>query len=161
MVAVMSRASVASAHSGILNAGSYTGNYTAYGAVDNNYSFTYISGNLTVEPANLQEDMAFVINDLPTSVQFLSQSPVGIKIDLTNSRTSILQYAIGRDTSSVNPQISNTNDLTISDEEEQDGIIAAKNHIERSNNSTVIEISPDLAKILNMTMSRPLGLVQL
>jgi hypothetical protein len=45
--------SVSSAHSGVLNAGTYTGNYTVSGAVDNNYTITYASGALTVNPAAL------------------------------------------------------------------------------------------------------------
>lgn len=39
---------VSSALSGILDAGTYAGNYTASGGVDGNYSFTYVAGNLTV-----------------------------------------------------------------------------------------------------------------
>ena len=34
--------------SGIQNAGSYVGNYTASGGVDGNYDFSYVAGNLTV-----------------------------------------------------------------------------------------------------------------
>jgi subtilisin-like proprotein convertase family protein len=44
---------VSSALSGVASAGTYTGNYTASGAVDPNYSFTYVSGTLMVNKAAL------------------------------------------------------------------------------------------------------------
>lgn len=40
--------SIASAQSGLVNAGTYSGNYTVSGGSDNNYSFDYIGGNLVV-----------------------------------------------------------------------------------------------------------------
>ena len=39
--------------SGIQNAGTYVGNYTASGGVATNYSFSYVAGNLTVDKAHL------------------------------------------------------------------------------------------------------------
>ena len=44
---------LASSHSGVQNAGTYTGNYTASGAVDTNYTISYVAGDLTVNPAAL------------------------------------------------------------------------------------------------------------
>jgi len=44
---------LASAQSGIVNAGTYAGNYTVGGGSDNNYSFTYVAGNLTVTKKTL------------------------------------------------------------------------------------------------------------
>ncbi|MEJ0010437.1 MAG: MBG domain-containing protein [Alphaproteobacteria bacterium] len=44
---------VASAHSGLLDAGTYTANYTASGGADNNYSFHYIAGDLVVAKKDL------------------------------------------------------------------------------------------------------------
>ncbi|MFM9889677.1 MAG: YDG domain-containing protein [Rickettsiales bacterium] len=44
---------VSSMQSGIINAGSYTGNYTAGGGVSANYSFNYIPGDLTVSRKSL------------------------------------------------------------------------------------------------------------
>ena len=44
---------LASSHSGVQNAGTYTGNYTASGAVDTNYTISYVAGNLTVNPSAL------------------------------------------------------------------------------------------------------------
>jgi hypothetical protein len=44
---------IASVQSGIVAAGTYTGNYTASGAADINYTFNYIPGNLTVSPKPL------------------------------------------------------------------------------------------------------------
>lgn len=41
---------ITSAHSGIINAGTYIGNYTASGASAANYVFNYIDGNLTISP---------------------------------------------------------------------------------------------------------------
>ena len=41
-------ATLSSANSGILNAGTYTGNYTISGAADNNYDFSYVTGSLDV-----------------------------------------------------------------------------------------------------------------
>jgi len=46
-------ATLSSVNSGIVNAGSYIGNYTASGAVDNNYDFSYVAGDLTVNKALL------------------------------------------------------------------------------------------------------------
>jgi filamentous hemagglutinin family protein len=40
--------SIASVNSGIVNAGTYVNNYTPSGGLDNNYSFTFSSGNLVV-----------------------------------------------------------------------------------------------------------------
>jgi hypothetical protein len=42
-------ASVSSAQSGVVNAGTYADNYTAGDAADGNYSFKYVKGNLTVD----------------------------------------------------------------------------------------------------------------
>jgi hypothetical protein len=39
---------ISSAQSGVVPAGVYTNNYTVSGAVDPNYNFTYVPGNLTV-----------------------------------------------------------------------------------------------------------------
>ena len=44
---------LASSHSGVQNAGTYTGNYTASGAVDANYTISYVAGDLTINPAAL------------------------------------------------------------------------------------------------------------
>ena len=41
-------ATLSSTNSGILDAGAYTGNYTVSGAVDDNYDFSYVTGNLNV-----------------------------------------------------------------------------------------------------------------
>lgn len=43
-------ATLNSAQAGIVNAGTYARNYTASGALDDNYSFTYVDGNLVVTP---------------------------------------------------------------------------------------------------------------
>jgi trimeric autotransporter adhesin len=43
----------ASALSGVQNAGTYAGNYTASGGLDNNYSFLFTPGTLTVNPVGL------------------------------------------------------------------------------------------------------------
>jgi autotransporter-associated beta strand protein len=53
---------VASAQSGVVAAGTYTGNYTASGAVSANYNISYVSGTLTVSPAS-------------TTVQLVSSAP--------------------------------------------------------------------------------------
>jgi hypothetical protein len=42
-----------SANTGIINAGLYAGNYTASGAFDNNYNFTYAAGDLLINKASL------------------------------------------------------------------------------------------------------------
>jgi len=44
---------VSSARSGVVNAGTYGGNYTASGAMDGNYAISYVNGSLTVNPAVL------------------------------------------------------------------------------------------------------------
>ena len=44
---------VASARTGMVNSGTYTGNYTPSGAASNNYSFSYSPGTLTVNEAAL------------------------------------------------------------------------------------------------------------
>ena len=44
---------LSSALSGIQNAGTYNGNYTASGAVDSNYTISYVAGNLLINPATL------------------------------------------------------------------------------------------------------------
>jgi hypothetical protein len=44
---------VTSAHSGLLSAATYNGNYAVSGAVDPNYNMTYVAGNLIVNPGAL------------------------------------------------------------------------------------------------------------
>ncbi len=46
-------ASVTSNHSGLVDAGTYTGNYVASGAASANYTFNYIAGNLVVSKKQL------------------------------------------------------------------------------------------------------------
>jgi hypothetical protein len=45
--------SISSAQTGVVGAGTYTGNYTASGGVSNNYTFNYVAGDLTVTKKNL------------------------------------------------------------------------------------------------------------
>jgi autotransporter-associated beta strand protein len=51
--ALSTQPTIASAQSGVVAVGTYTGNYTASGAVDANYSISYAPGTLTVAPAAL------------------------------------------------------------------------------------------------------------
>ncbi len=44
---------ITSVHTGIVNAGTYTGNYSVGGGADNNYSFAYTGGNLVVNKKTL------------------------------------------------------------------------------------------------------------
>jgi hypothetical protein len=51
--ALSTQPSIASAQSGVVAAGTYASNYTASGALDSNYTISYVPGTLTVTPASL------------------------------------------------------------------------------------------------------------
>jgi hypothetical protein len=63
-------ASVSSDRHGVVNPGSYLGNYTVFGALDGNYRFRYVNGNLMVNGAVLPTVESAAI---PATVEYNSQ----------------------------------------------------------------------------------------
>ena len=132
------RPTLNSARQGAALSGRYVNNYTIAGGYDHNYNFSYTSADLTVG-----------ISDIPTSVDYASQRPMGAFFNTTSFTPHSFTYALTAD---------KTND-TASDGDTTKKDTARKissDPYQRNTNSQppiTIEISPDLAKILNMTSS--------
>ena len=128
-----------SAHVGSALSGRYLNNYTIAGGYDHNYNFSYGSADLTVG-----------ISNIPTSVDYASQRPINVFFNTDNFNPHIFTYALTTDkTSDTAP---NDSETTKSDTARK----VSSDPYQRNFNGQshiVIEISPDLAKMLNMTSS--------
>ncbi len=73
-------ASVSSTLAGVQNAGTYADNFTASGAVDGNYSFTYVDGDLIVNKAALtavvQDQSGLIYGDITPTLSVTNASHV-------------------------------------------------------------------------------------
>lgn len=82
---------VTSTLSGVLNAGTYSGNYMVGGASDNNYSLVYINGNLIVNPSTPPaQTQAELMSSLPNTYVYESQNAsyfTGFGVDLPLSQS--------------------------------------------------------------------------
>jgi hypothetical protein len=82
--------SIASAHSGVVAAGTYAGNYSASGAVASNYSISYVAGTLTVNPlpVNLTGSRPYDgTNDANSSILTVTNNLDSTNLTLSGSST--------------------------------------------------------------------------
>ncbi|MES2984155.1 MAG: filamentous hemagglutinin N-terminal domain-containing protein [Pseudomonadota bacterium] len=131
-------ATVLSARNGAGVAGSYAGNYTASGAVDNNYSFTYIAGDLLVTAAPAATTTT---TRVPSSVEHLSQPQF---------------YSIIMPTLVFSPQGDSPLVMTVTDTPGRTPTGSNTSYRHNVQNDTLeIEITRPLADILGMPHARP------
>ena len=143
-----------SARQGMVLGGRYAGNYGFNAGMDNNYDFSYLAGDLTVG-----------ISELPSSVMVFSQKPIEVKLDLPNTSfttTPTIQFAIAKDTSTMTSSDASDSKEQRNGHEPQNKLndtVKSSKTTSRDSKDLVIEISPELAKILHMTNSGVFGAI--
>jgi autotransporter-associated beta strand protein len=143
-------ATLNSANSGIVNAGTYVGNYTASGALDNNYNFTYVAGNLLVNngtPVPPTTNPPPTTNNLPPTVERVVQDAVQV---VGASATS---SGAGNVSVVVQDKGSDGKDIVVLDDQEietiQDG--------DSTNNNALIIVSKQFLQALDDRVARELN----
>ena len=137
---------VTSALSGVQNTGTYTGNYMVGGATDNNYSFTYIAGNLIITGSGTPPTPPVITPPTPAPVSVAPSLP---NTFVYTSQNPIVNYVYTPTLSLTNISYQIQNDNNEEDASSSDVGMSSLHRLgQNSTGALVIEISPELARRL-------------